>query len=84
MADYEHLCADLCEAKCCRGPVMLDDGTTLMPVDGKCPNLDERNRCRIYATRPQVCRVFPPDFQLVDGCALSALLRPFGSKVRVD
>ena len=74
--DNETLCADICGARCCRGPIMLDDGTLLLPVNGRCPNLDERNRCRIYETRPQVCRRFPADFQLVDGCALSALLRP--------
>ena len=82
--DNETLCADLCGAKWCRGPVLLDDGTILDPVDGKCPNLDDRNRCMIYETRPQVCRDFPPMFQLVDGCALSALARPLGGVVRVD
>ncbi|GAB2569570.1 YkgJ family cysteine cluster protein [Dyella jejuensis] len=28
---------------------------------GPCPNLDEDFRCRIYATRPHVCRVYPAE-----------------------
>lgn len=85
--DNETLCADLCGARCCRrvGPgVRRDDGTLITTVGGACSMLDDRNRCTIYESRPQVCRDFPANFQLVDGCALSALARPLGGVVRVD
>jgi Fe-S-cluster containining protein len=38
--------------------LLLDDGSTLAFVNGRCPNLDADDRCGIYETRPQACRAF--------------------------
>ncbi len=49
-----------CRATCCTGHrgVLLDDGTVLPFVNGRCPHLGDDHRCRIYATRPKGCRAF--------------------------
>lgn len=38
--------------------MLLDDGSILPFVDGRCPHLTEAGRCRIHATRPRGCREF--------------------------
>jgi len=78
----ETLCANLCGARCCRalGDAFVP-GTQIPAPGGVCSMLDDRNRCSIYETRPQACRDFPEHFQLVDGCALSALARPYTGRV---
>jgi len=38
--------------------VLLDDGSILPFVDGRCPHLDAVGGCMIYATRPRGCRDF--------------------------
>ncbi len=35
-------------------------------VMGKCRNLDDKNRCRIYFNRPDLCRAYPEPAD--DGC----------------
>lgn len=52
-------CAD-CEGSCCTGHrgVLLDDGSILAFIDGRCPHLSDVGGCRIYATRPRGCRAF--------------------------
>jgi len=36
-----------------------------------CPNLDPEKGCKIYDTRPEICRRYPEDVsQLLDGCGL--------------
>lgn len=49
-----------CGGSCCFGHrgVLLDDGTILPFVDGRCPHLGSDNRCTIYETRPRGCRDF--------------------------
>lgn len=55
-------CAE-CEGHCCTGHrgVLLDDGSILPFIDGRCPHLDPAGRCGIYETRPQGCREFNCD-----------------------
>ncbi len=50
---------DACGGYCCTGHrgVLMDDGSTLLFVDGQCPHF-EGGRCGIYETRPQGCRDF--------------------------
>jgi Fe-S-cluster containining protein len=49
-----------CGGSCCKSHrgVLLDDGSTLLFVNDRCPNLDFDDRCSIYPTRPQACRDF--------------------------
>lgn len=52
-------CAE-CGGTCCTGHrgVLLDDGSVLPFVDGRCPHLDDAGGCMIYETRPRGCRDF--------------------------
>lgn len=36
--------------------VFRDDETYYLLVHSKCRNLDDQNRCKIYSTRPKICR----------------------------
>lgn len=49
-----------CQGTCCTGHrgVLLDDGTTLPFINGRCPHLSDAGLCTIYDTRPQGCRAF--------------------------
>lgn len=38
--------------------MLLDDGSILPFIDGRCPHLSETDGCMIYVTRPQGCRAF--------------------------
>ncbi|MBM91306.1 MAG: hypothetical protein CMJ35_06790 [Phycisphaerae bacterium] len=38
--------------------MLLDDGSVLAFVNGRCPHLDDVGGCLIYETRPQGCREF--------------------------
>lgn len=49
-----------CGGTCCTGHrgVLLDDGSILPFVDGRCPHLLPDARCAIYDERPRGCRAF--------------------------
>ncbi len=49
-----------CQGTCCTGHrgVLLDDGSILPFIDGRCPHLSEVGLCTIYETRPRGCRAF--------------------------
>jgi Fe-S-cluster containining protein len=38
--------------------IFIEDGDWYLHVENKCRQLDEANRCRIYPTRPDLCRGF--------------------------
>jgi len=38
--------------------VLLDDGSVLPFVDGRCTHLGDTGKCGIYETRPKGCRNF--------------------------
>ncbi len=60
MAIVVDLPCERCRGTCCTGHrgVLLDDGSILPFVDGRCPHLTEAGRCGIYETRPRGCRDF--------------------------
>ncbi|MBR5627203.1 MAG: YkgJ family cysteine cluster protein [Thermoguttaceae bacterium] len=41
-----------------RASVFVEDGTWYLLVHTPCKYLDEKNRCGIYETRPQICREY--------------------------
>ncbi len=43
---------------CCTAP---DIAALEKPLGVRCSHLDESLRCRIYVTRPEVCRSYRPD-----------------------
>ncbi|MBR1921164.1 MAG: YkgJ family cysteine cluster protein [Kiritimatiellae bacterium] len=43
--------------------------------DGACVWLDDANRCRIHAVKPDKCRTFPLDWQNPDSAAVCPALR---------
>lgn len=51
---------EACLGTCCTGHrgVLLDDGSVLPFIDGRCPHLSALGRCGIYLTRPRGCRDF--------------------------
>lgn len=38
--------------------VYVDDGEWMIQFETRCQNLEDDNRCSIYATRPPICRTF--------------------------
>lgn len=40
--------------------VFVEDGTWFLLVQNVCSALDENNRCRVYPSRPQICREYSP------------------------
>jgi Fe-S-cluster containining protein len=66
---------------------LLDDGSILPFVDGRCPHLSDQGRCGIYETRPQGCRDFDcsrePGY-LRTHPRVAALLSVHGVPVRCD
>ena len=48
----------LCSGDCC-GPILKDDDTMDFNKEtGKCNNLGDDFKCKIYETRPEVCRLY--------------------------
>ena len=44
-----------------RASVFVEDGEWFLLVHNVCKELDEKNRCRVYEKRPQICREYSPE-----------------------